>query len=112
MDLRDFLSNLPITTGLAVNDTSGWLESGLSSATPILHYTPYGSWRATWTHTDYGDSTKTYTADGDYNYTLFLESKVVHVWEARTDYVFDPTYDKIAFKTVPAQGWFDGRRQE
>ncbi|MCM8787454.1 MAG: hypothetical protein NC935_05295, partial [Candidatus Omnitrophica bacterium] len=98
--LRDFLSGLPIAGGLSVNDTSGWVESGLSSETPILHPTPYGSWIASWSHADYGDKSKVYIADGDYDFTLYLESKVVHVWEARTDYVYYPEIDKIAFKST------------
>ncbi len=98
--LRDFLSGLAIGSGLSVNDTSGWIESGLSSESPIVHPTPYGSWVASWSHPDYGDKSKAYIADGDHNFTLYLESKVVHVWEARTDYIYDPELDTLSFKST------------
>ena len=48
--LRDFLSNLPIAGGLSVNDTTGWLQSGLAS--PVTRKTPYGNWDNLWINTD------------------------------------------------------------
>jgi len=96
-NLRDFLSNLPITGGLSVNDSSGWAQSGIAS--PITHKTPYGSWLASWAHADYGDSARPYGASNDTTITVYLESKVVHVWEARTDYVYDASVDKLFFNS-------------
>ncbi|HAH21296.1 MAG TPA: hypothetical protein DCL49_10390, partial [Candidatus Omnitrophica bacterium] len=96
-NLRDFLSSLPITGGLSVNDSSGWMQSGLSS--PTTHKAPYGNWEAAWTHKDYGDSNYKYLADQDQSITIYLESKVVHVWEASTDFVYDTGTDKLSFKS-------------
>jgi hypothetical protein len=98
--IRDFLSALPIAGGLSVNDTSGWVQSGLSSETPILHPTPYGYWTASWSHPDYGDKAKNYIADSDQNFTIYLESKVVHVWEARTEYVYEPDTHILRFRSA------------
>jgi hypothetical protein len=99
-DVRDFLTNMPIGGGLVVSDTSGWEASGLSSETPIGHRTPYGGWSASWEHEDYGAKTKDYVADSDQEFTIYLESKVVHVWEAQTEYVYDPNSDKLTFNTT------------
>ncbi|MCM8792601.1 MAG: hypothetical protein NC826_05640, partial [Candidatus Omnitrophica bacterium] len=79
---------------------SGWVASGLSSETPIVHPTPYGFWTASWSHPDYGDKAKNYIADSDQNFTLYLESKVVHVWEARTEYVYEPSTDILRFRSA------------
>ena len=94
--LRDFLSSLPISGGLSVNDTTGWLQSGLAS--PVTHKTPFGNWDTAWTHTNYGDAAYRLLADRDQNVTMYLESKVVHVWEAKTDFVYDTAADKLSFK--------------
>ncbi len=98
--LRDFLSALPIAGGLVVQDSSGWTQTGLSSSTPIVHPTRYGSWSAEWSHESYGNVTRNYIADGDNNYTLYLESKIVHVWEAQTEYVFTPETAHLDFKST------------
>jgi hypothetical protein len=99
--LRDFLSNLPITIGLEVDDDSGWKELNLSS--PVSHRTRYGGWNATWSHKDYGTAKESYMADEDKSITVYLESKVVHVWEAKTDYVYTPgnstTSDRMTFRS-------------
>jgi hypothetical protein len=99
--LRDFLSSLPITIGLQVEDDSGWNEVNLSS--PVSHRTRYGGWNATWSHKDYGTAKEPYIADEDKSITVYLESKVVHVWEAKTDYVYTPgnntTIDKMIFRS-------------
>jgi hypothetical protein len=87
--VRDFLSNLPIAGGLTVSDPGiNWSQSGIAS--PIMHKTPFGSWAAAWSHEAYGNATKAYAADSDKDVTVHLESKIVHVWEARTDYVYTP----------------------
>ena len=61
-----------------MNDTTGWLQSGLAS--PVTHKTPFGNWDTAWTHTNYGDAAYRLLADRDQNVTMYLESKVVHVW--------------------------------
>jgi len=94
-DVRDFLTNLPISGGLSVNDSSGWSQSSLAS--PIFHKTPYGGWEAAWAQKDYGETTAKYVSDSDQTVTVLLESKVVHVWESVTSYVYDPANDKITF---------------
>jgi len=96
--IRDFLTNLPIGGGLQVNDSSGWAQTSL--ATPVFHKTPYGAWAAVWSHKDYGEYTEQYVADSDQNFTVYLESKIVHVWEAATEYVYDPEHDKLSFSAT------------
>jgi len=115
--LRDFLSGLNIAIGLSVNCSSGWSETGLAS--PIEnHKTPYGSWRATWSHESYGSGAKNYIADSDKSQTLYLESLIVHVWEARTDYVYEPCNgtgvdDKLTFKSyLTRDGAMAGSKDE
>jgi len=55
---------------------------------------------AAWTHPDYGDAAKMYASDSDKSVTVYLESKVVHVYEARTDYVYYPETDSAIFTSV------------
>ena len=109
--VRDFLSNLQVATGLSVNDTSGWFTSELAS--PVAHKTPYGSWQTTWKHNDYGDATEQYIADVNKNITVYLESKVVHVWEAKTEYVYDVANDTLTFQSyLSRDGLMAGARDE
>ena len=109
--LRDWLSNLMITGDLEVSDTSGWAESGLGS--PVYHKTPYGSWEASWSHEDYGGYTEKYVADADKNITVWLESEVVHVWEALTEFVYYPEVDTLTFQSyLVRDGAIAGARDE
>ena len=100
--VRDWLSNQPIQAGLSVNGSLGWTDSGLAS--PVFHKYPRGVWTASWTHKDYGDAAGTVYAFNDTNVTVLLESKIVHVWEARTEYIYEPANntsvnDRMAFKS-------------
>jgi hypothetical protein len=109
--VRDFLSNLQVTTGLSVNDTSNWSEGSLAS--PLMHKTPYGSFQATWTHKDFGDATEKYDSDNDKSRTVYLESKIVHVWEAKTEYSYEPSTDKLNFRSyLVRDGSIAGARDE
>ncbi|MDP3789245.1 MAG: hypothetical protein Q8R48_02460, partial [Candidatus Omnitrophota bacterium] len=109
--VRDFLSNLQVTTGLSVIDSSGWVQSGLAS--PVQHKTPFGSWQATWSHPDFGDATDKYVADMDKNRTVYLESKVVHVWESKTSYAYDVVNDSLTFQSyLSRDGVMAGARDE
>ncbi|MCK5161207.1 MAG: hypothetical protein KAQ99_06490, partial [Candidatus Aureabacteria bacterium] len=110
--VRDFLSNLQVVDGLlSVNDNSGWIGSGIVS--PKWHLTPYGNWQATWTHKDYGDATEVYIADDDKNITVWLESKIVHVWEAKTQYSYDVDNDTVTFQSyLSRDGVMAGARSE
>jgi hypothetical protein len=111
--IKDFLSGLAIGSGLNVSDTSGWTAVNLSSSTPILHATPYGNWNATWTQPDYGTKVKAYTANSDKNLTVYLESLIVHIWEARTDYVYTPGSDRLNFNSyLLRDGSMAGARNE
>jgi hypothetical protein len=95
--IRDSLSFLPISGNLSVNCTSGWIESQLAS--PLVHKTPFGSWKAYWEHEDYGGATANYVVDNDITEYVSLESKVVHVWEAASDYVYDTATDTLNFNS-------------
>jgi hypothetical protein len=71
---------------------------------PISHKTPYGlKFRARWTHSSYGDALSEYDSNKDKSITVYLESKVVHVWEAKTEYIYEPgnntSVDKLSFRS-------------
>ncbi|MFA5147366.1 MAG: hypothetical protein WC515_08320 [Candidatus Omnitrophota bacterium] len=114
--LRDFLTGLPIAGGLAVRDDSiGWndTELGCTVDHPILHKTPYGTHEASWTHKDYGEATVNYTVSTDTNNTIYLESKIVHVWSATTEYSYEPETDKVSFRSyLVRDGSIAGARDE
>ncbi|MBP7216817.1 MAG: hypothetical protein KBA46_06000, partial [Candidatus Omnitrophica bacterium] len=86
--IRDCLSGLLVTSNLSVNDTCGWNEGGV--ALPRTRKTPAGSCVATWKHNLYGDQGKSYLVEGDMNVSLCMESKIVHVWEAKTLFAYYP----------------------
>ncbi|MCM8812128.1 MAG: hypothetical protein NC910_03645, partial [Candidatus Omnitrophica bacterium] len=105
--VRDALSNAHIT-GASVSSTDGWVESGLSSAVnPItwLHAGggqghPYGSYTATWTHPEYGPKSIPFVANSDQSITVYLESVVVHVYDANTQYVYDPVANVLDMQST------------
>ncbi|MDD4938734.1 MAG: hypothetical protein PHI60_01055 [Candidatus Omnitrophica bacterium] len=97
-EVYDILSNLSIGGGLNVSDTSGWI--GTNTYSGVVHKTPYGSWVASWSHPDYGEKGAPYLSSTDHTERVDLESKIVHVWEASTEYVFDPAIDKISFSST------------
>jgi len=104
-DLRDLLTNSPIE-GLTVIDTSGWESTGLAS--PHEHETPAGFWQASWSHQDYGTIVETYlvgwdedsqTWKGDRTIYRTMETLVVHIWRAYTEFAYDVDGDKMDFTT-------------
>ncbi|MFA5157334.1 MAG: Ser-Thr-rich GPI-anchored membrane family protein [Candidatus Omnitrophota bacterium] len=97
--VRDFLSFMPIMVNLSVEQDSvpPWVGEKLSSG--VMRKTPYGTWNATWSHSEYGDALSKFTADRDKNVTVSLQSKIVHVWAARTNYIYDVAADKLSFRS-------------
>jgi hypothetical protein len=113
--IRDWLSLLPVKSGLNVTENSSWSATNLSS--PVTHKARYGHWGTYWTHPDYGDASVGYFADNDKNVTVDLQSKIVHIWESRTDFVYTPanntTQDLIYFtSTLVRDGSMAGARDE
>ncbi|MFC1658694.1 hypothetical protein ACFL1D_04815 [Candidatus Omnitrophota bacterium] len=112
--LLDALSLMPITSGLKIESDSGWVnQSGSLGSTAvydpntgapldgIIRKVPSSvknteqQWHVTWEHDDYGVGPKSYEANQDYlgegnEFILYLESRIVHVWEAQTSYAYYP----------------------
>ncbi len=100
-DLRDLLTNAPIE-GLTISCTSGWEATGLAS--PIIHETPAGFWEATWSHKEYGTITEPYLLGwdedaqewkGDRTIYRTMETLVVHIWRAYTEFAYDVENDVL-----------------
>jgi hypothetical protein len=126
--ILDQLSLLPITGGLKVTSDSGWVDqSGNLGSTPVYDSTTgqdldgimrkvpssennlESQWHVSWEHDDYGIGPKNYECNKDYvgpdnEFILYLESRIVHVWEALTEYVYEPaegaTDDNIMFDST------------
>ena len=101
-DIRDLVTNQPVA-GLTVADDSGWNAQGLSS--PIVHYVPAGYWTAEWTHKDYGPISESYLTGWDTtastyrkDRTIFrtMETLVVHIWRAFSEFSYDVPTDKLS----------------
>ncbi|MCH7589550.1 hypothetical protein IIB34_00760, partial [PVC group bacterium] len=98
----DLLTNAPIE-GLVVDDTSGFSSSGLIS--PVTYDVPASSpglWKASWTHKDFGDIAEEYLTGWDVTTQKFLgdrtifrtmETKVVHIWRAFTEFTYNAEDD-------------------
>jgi len=107
-NVRDLLSNnnLDQLSVSAVNNTFPsftWAASGLSS--PITKQLAYGSWSATFSRVSYGDQTVNFTVDQDRNTTttdidVFMETQVVHIWEAVTELAYNPDSDTVAIAST------------
>ncbi len=75
-----------------------WTESGLSS---IIKDKPlqYGSWSAKFSRVSYGDQTLNFVVDRDYPETapldVFMETQVVHIWEAVTEFAYVPAVQAL-----------------
>ena len=117
--VRDWISGINITDGnVSVADTSGWVveapPGGPGLVSPIIdHKTPFGCFTATFDHTDFGQAQVPYSVTQDETLNAFLESKVVHVWEAETVYNYDPNADILYFKSVLLRdGSVAGRKDE
>ncbi|MBI4314225.1 MAG: hypothetical protein HY594_05370, partial [Candidatus Omnitrophica bacterium] len=95
--LLDLLSNNHISN-LTVNSTDGWVGSGLTS--PVVRKHAYGSFTATWTETAYGEKAQPFVANADQTITIFMETKVVHVWEPKTTIVFNPTSTTLSLGSI------------
>ncbi|MBI3602550.1 MAG: hypothetical protein HY209_06650, partial [Candidatus Omnitrophica bacterium] len=109
-DIRDLVTNQPIQ-GLSVNDTSGldvppyytnWVAQGLAS--PVSHYVRAGNWHAEWSQKDYGPIAEDYLVGwdpdahiwrGDRTIFRTMETLVVHIWRAYSDFSYDTTADRL-----------------
>ncbi|HEX9780026.1 MAG TPA: GPI anchored serine-threonine rich family protein [bacterium] len=95
--IRDLLTNNNLDQ-LSVTSTDGWAASGLSS--PIVRDHPYGAWEVTWTRVEYGDQTVNFVADSDQTIQVFMETQVVHIWEAVTELAYDPGVDRVSIAST------------
>ncbi|MBI3324566.1 MAG: hypothetical protein HYZ92_04730, partial [Candidatus Omnitrophica bacterium] len=101
-EVRDQLSNNFISTltanGANSNPLYTWAASGLNA--PIVQPLPAGSWNVTFTQQDYGDKAVPVVADHDQTVTVYMESKVVHVWEVNTELSYDTVSDRLFISMV------------
>jgi len=102
-EARDLLSNAHIDTLTVAatnlsNGTYAWNASAITS--PHTQGLQFGSWAATWTHTDYGDQSVGFVADQDQTVTILMETKVVHIYEAKTEVAYDPIGDTLSLGTT------------
>jgi hypothetical protein len=98
----DLLTNAPLSD-LAVTMVDStdpvfiqWQEVGITTTTPRVQPTPYGSWLATWTKTGYGDGEQLVVADQDQSFNLKMETSAVHIWRAVTDFTYTPAILAVA----------------
>jgi len=102
-EVRDLLSNnhLDTLTVAAINNSNNnytWNASGLNS--PITQGVQAGAWVATFSRNEYGDQSVGFVADQDQTVQVFMETEVVHIWQAVTDLAFDPTNDTVAISST------------
>ena len=105
-EVFDLLTNAALSD-LAVTEVDStdpsfilWQEVGITTASPRVQPTPYGSWLATWSKTGYGDMGQLVVADQDQSYQLYMETSTVHIWRAVSNFAYDPdtnTLDVISF---------------
>ncbi|MFH1782524.1 MAG: hypothetical protein ABH848_02795, partial [Candidatus Omnitrophota bacterium] len=100
-DIRDLITNMAIEA-LVVDDDSGWQAPGLAS--PVSHDVPAGFWTASWTHQDYGTISQSYLVGWnpdaqtwDHERTIYrtMETLVVHIWRAYSEFAYDVDNDKL-----------------
>jgi len=105
-EVRDLLTNNHLDV-LAVNATENtgavhpwdeWVTSGLTS--PFTQGLPAGAWTATFSRNQYGDQAVNFVADRDQTVTVFMETEVVHIWEAITDLAYNTNNDSVAISTT------------
>jgi len=97
-NVRDLLSNAHIDslTVSAVNQSNNaytWNASGLTS--PITIGLPAGAWVATFTQNAYGDQGVSFVADQDQALLVLMETKIVHIYEAKTTVAYDALTDTM-----------------
>jgi hypothetical protein len=111
-EVRDLLTNLPISSlNVSGSETllgnpggaypwNLWADTIPSGTFPKS--LPYGSWNVTFTQANYGDQGAVFLANKDHTdtdpsdadtsddpITVYMETKVVHIWEAMTDMTYD-----------------------
>ncbi len=102
-NVKDLLSNNPLdqlTVNGANNSNPAYTWLGSNQASPILRGFQAGSWTATFTRVEYGDQSVNFVADQDQTVDIFMETQVVHVWEAKTELAYDPTNDRVAITST------------
>ncbi|MBI4598484.1 MAG: hypothetical protein HY737_08820, partial [Candidatus Omnitrophica bacterium] len=101
--VRDLLSNAYITTLTATSTASPvgytWSQPGLGNGSaPIIKGLQNGTWTIVWSHNAYGDQSVNVSAvdpdgagplTGDQSITVFMETKIVHIYEAVTEHSYN-----------------------
>ncbi|MGH2667564.1 MAG: hypothetical protein ACRDH5_00310, partial [bacterium] len=113
-EVRDLLTNVHLDT-LTVTGTNTtnlaytWNASGLNS--PITKGLQAGAWTSTWTKATYGDQSVSFVADRDRTNAnlidpaddpiqVFMETQVVHIWEAVTELAYNTSTDTVAIAST------------
>ncbi|MDD5466079.1 MAG: hypothetical protein PHP73_07075 [Candidatus Omnitrophica bacterium] len=97
--LKDLLTNEQLTNlSVVEKDTASlttlnWQTAGQTS--PVTHQTKYGLWTATWSCSGYGDKAQNYVANSDQTFTLYMETTVIHIWRAYSEFAYNSTSDRL-----------------
>ncbi len=96
-DIRDLRTNAPLSD-LTVKQTKNtddtfvqWQETGISANPPRVQPTPYGIWGTTFSKTQYGDLVVVVEANSDQTKKEFMETTVIHIWDANSQIAYNPT---------------------
>ena len=95
--VKDLLSNNNLDQ-LTITSLSGpagysWAASGLTSS--IVQGLQYGTWSIKFTRVSYGDQAVNVVVDRDQTIDVFMETQVVHIWEAATELAYNPATDTV-----------------
>ncbi|MCM8800523.1 MAG: hypothetical protein NC912_00695 [Candidatus Omnitrophica bacterium] len=82
------LTNLSYTEKITGTDIVNRTGGGLT--TPVILPTTYGTWTTTWIASGYGEKGQNFVADSDQSFTLFLETTVIHIWRAYSEFAYQP----------------------
>jgi len=84
------LSNLSYTEKITGTDIVNRTGGGLASKPSIILPTTYGTWTTTWVAPSYGEKAQNFVANTDQTFTLFLETTVIHIWRAYSEFGYTP----------------------
>ena len=96
--LRDLLTNEQLTNISYTEKVTGSQtvsRQGAGLTSPVILESPYGFWTTTWSVTGYGDKAQNFEANADQSFTLFMETTVIHIWRAYSDFAYNSAVDRL-----------------
>jgi len=102
------LSNLTYTEKITGTDIVNRTGGGLASKPSIILPTTYGTWTTTWVTTGYGEKAQNFVANSNQSFTLFLETTVIHIWRAASEFAYKPaTITPAAPDNLSISSWLE-----